>query len=224
MWPKIASNLFIWLWLYTTNQREPSWAGISHSNASWSQAGGWMKWASELGRLWEQREQGLGCVQRWLQGLEAADSCRKDVQAQCGQIWFSFLGENRNMDFVGVIPCCCCCLFFHFFLVGFGDSFFFSPNFKLFFLYWNITDEECCGSFRWKEKGLSHTNTCTHSPPSPAPIQAGTYHWVEFHVLYSRSLLAIYFEYSSVYMTFLNSLIIPSPDNPKFAFLFLFAF
>ena len=37
------------------------------------------------------------------------------------------------MDFVGVILCCCCCLFVHFFLVGFVDSSFFSPNFKLVF-------------------------------------------------------------------------------------------
>ena len=60
-------------------------------------------------------------------------------------------------------------------------------------------------------KGLSHTHTCIHSPPNPPCIQAGTWHWAEFHVLYNRFLLVIHFKYSSVYMTFPNSLNIPSP-------------
>ena len=36
----------------------------------------------------------------------------------------------------------------------------------------------------------------------------------QFHVLYYRSLLIIHFKYSSVYMTFPKSLIIPSPQQP----------
>ena len=35
---------------------------------------------------------------------------------------------------------------------------------------------------------------------NPFPTQAGTWHWIEFHVLHSRSLLVIHFKYSGVYM------------------------
>ena len=35
--------------------------------------------------------------------------------------------------------------------------------------------------------------------PKPPPIQVATKHWVEFHVLHSRSWLVIHFKYSSVY-------------------------
>ena len=46
---------------------------------------------------------------------------------------------------------------------------------------------------------------------SPTPSHQGWHiTWVELHVLYSRSLLVIHFKYSSVYMTFPNSLTIPS--------------
>ena len=48
--------------------------------------------------------------------------------------------------------------------------------------------------FRWKAKGLSHT----YSPNIP-PTQTDKKHWVEFHVLYNRSLLVIHFEYKSVH-------------------------
>ena len=41
--------------------------------------------------------------------------------------------------------------------------------FKLFILYWSIADSQCCDSFRWTAKGLSHTYTCTHSPPNSLP-------------------------------------------------------
>ena len=42
--------------------------------------------------------------------------------------------------------------------------------------------------------------------PNLSSIQASTKHWVEFHVLSSRSLLVIHFKYSSVHVTFPNSL------------------
>ena len=35
-------------------------------------------------------------------------------------------------------------------------------------------DSQCCDSFRWTVEGLSHTNTCIHSPPNSPPIQAAT--------------------------------------------------
>ena len=48
--------------------------------------------------------------------------------------------------------------------------------------------------------GLSHTYTCIRPPPNSPPIQAATEHWAEFHVLYSKSLLAIHFNSSCVYI------------------------
>ena len=38
----------------------------------------------------------------------------------------------------------------------------------------SIADEQCCDSFRWTVKGLSHTYTCIHSSPNSPPIQAAT--------------------------------------------------
>ena len=55
--------------------------------------------------------------------------------------------------------------------VGWFPILFFSFFFKLFILYWGTADEQCCDSFRWKAKGLSHRYSI-HSPPSSPPIQA----------------------------------------------------
>ena len=60
-------------------------------------------------------------------------------------------------------------------------------------------------------KRLSHTCTCIHSPPNSPPIQAATWHWAEFPVLSSRSLLVLHVKYSSVSMSIPNSMTIPSP-------------
>ena len=40
---------------------------------------------------------------------------------------------------------------------------------KKFILYWSIANCQCCDSFRWTAKGLSHTYACIHSPPTPLP-------------------------------------------------------
>ena len=37
-----------------------------------------------------------------------------------------------------------------------------------------VGSEQCCDSFRWTEKGPSHTFICVHSPPDSPPIQAAT--------------------------------------------------
>ena len=50
-------------------------------------------------------------------------------------------------------------------------SFFF---FKLLILYWGIANQQCCDSFRWTWKGLSHIYTWIYSPPNSPPIQAAT--------------------------------------------------
>ena len=38
----------------------------------------------------------------------------------------------------------------------------------------SIANEQCCNSFRWTAKGLSHTYTCIYPPQEPPPIQAAT--------------------------------------------------
>ena len=53
---------------------------------------------------------------------------------------------------------------------------------------------ECCISFRHIIKWLSYTYTYIHS----FPMYIITEYWVEFSVLYSRSLLVIHLVYSSV--------------------------
>ena len=82
--------------------------------------------------------------------------------------------------------------------------------FKNFILFWGIANLQRYDGFRWTTKELSHTYACIHSPPNSPPIQAATWHWAEFLVLYSRSLLVIHFKYSSVSMTISNSV-----ENPK---------
>ena len=86
--------------------------------------------------------------------------------------------------------------------------------FKLCIFYWVIANEQCCDSFKWTVKWLSHTYTCIHSLPNSPPTQAATWHWAEFPVLSSRSLLVLHVEHRSVSMSIPNSLTIPSPILP----------
>ena len=68
--------------------------------------------------------------------------------------------------------------------------------------YWRIVDLQCCVSFRCTAKWFSYTyiNTYIHSFSDSFPIWFITECWVEFPVLYSRSLLVICFIYCSVCM------------------------
>ena len=54
-----------------------------------------------------------------------------------------------------------------------------------------------------------HIYTCVYSSSNSFPIWVVTQYWAEFPVLYYRSLLVIYFKYSSVYMLIPNSQAIP---------------
>ena len=65
-------------------------------------------------------------------------------------------------------------------------------------LSWNITDLQCCVTFSRTAKWISYTYI--HSFLDSFPIQAITEHWVEYPMLYSRSLLVTYFIYSSVHV------------------------
>ena len=61
-------------------------------------------------------------------------------------------------------------------------------------------DLQCCVSFRFTANWISYMYTYIHSFLDSFPIQAITEYWVEFPVLYSRSLIVIYFIYTSVYI------------------------
>ena len=92
----------------------------------------------------------------------------------------------------------------------------------LIIFYWSIVDLQCCISFCYTAKWISYTYTYIHSFLDSFPIQVITEYWVEFPVLYSRSLLVVYFIYSSGYMSIPISQFIPVPPSPlgnhKFVF------
>ena len=56
----------------------------------------------------------------------------------------------------------------------------------------------------------THTHMYIYSFSDSFPIEVITEYWVEFPMLYSRSLLVIYFIYSSVYILIPNSQFIPT--------------
>ena len=69
------------------------------------------------------------------------------------------------------------------------------------YFFKSIVDLQCCVNFRCTEKWISYTDTHIHSFLDSFPIQAIAEYWVEFPVLYSMSLLVIYFIYSGVFMS-----------------------
>ena len=77
------------------------------------------------------------------------------------------------------------CVFIYLFLINF---------------YWSIIDLQCCVSFCCIAKWVGYTYTYIPSFLDSIPVEVTTEYWVEFPVLYSRSLLVIYFTYSSVDM------------------------
>ena len=64
-----------------------------------------------------------------------------------------------------------------------------SPQSYFLNFYWSIVDLQCCVSFRCTAKWISYTYTYSHSFLDSFPIQIITETWVEFPVLYSRSLV-----------------------------------
>ena len=95
----------------------------------------------------------------------------------------------------------------------------FSFFFKKFFS-WSTIDLQCCVNFcctaKWIIHTHTHTHTYMHTPPLLRyfPIQVNTEYWVEFPVLYSRSLLAIYL-YTVVCMHQFQSPNLSLPPHPS---------
>ena len=70
-----------------------------------------------------------------------------------------------------------------------------------------------CSLSQWCHPTISSTALRIHVsflPQTPIPSRL-VHNWAEFHVLCSKSLLVLHFDYGSVYKTFPNSLTIPSP-------------
>ena len=89
-------------------------------------------------------------------------------------------------------------------------SFSFLKIFNFALEYSRLTNNAVMVSGEQQRDSAIHTHASILPPNSPL-IQAATYHWAGFHVLYSRSLLVIHFKYSSVYLSIPNSLTIHSP-------------
>ena len=94
----------------------------------------------------------------------------------------------------------------------------FQPSYPLHFLfffifYWIIIDLQYCICFRCTAKCFSYTYSYIHSFSDF--FSHIDYHGIlsEFSVLYSRSLLIIYFIYVACYMLIPNSYIIPPPTK-----------
>ena len=68
----------------------------------------------------------------------------------------------------------------------------FIHSFKNIF-YWSIVDLQCCANFRHTAKWTSYAYTCIYFFKDSFPLLVMTQNWIEFHVLYGRSLLVKYF-------------------------------
>ena len=89
--------------------------------------------------------------------------------------------------------------------------------------YWDIVVLQCCVCSRCIAKWFSYTYTDIYLYLYPFlhsfPLYINTRYWIQFSVLYSRSLLVVYSTYSSVYNP---KLLIYS--SYKFVFWFYFCF
>ena len=63
------------------------------------------------------------------------------------------------------------------------------------FVFLSIVDLQYCVSCKYTAKWSMYI----YSFPDYFPLQVITRYWTEFHMLYSKSLLLIYFKYSSLY-------------------------
>ena len=92
-------------------------------------------------------------------------------------------------------------------IAGIYNEFFFLFCAIFLKFYWSIIDLQCCVSGVQQSDSVIHIFILFQS----FLLQVITEYWVEFPVLYSRSLLVTYLIYSSVCMLIPNSWFIPPP-------------
>ena len=79
-------------------------------------------------------------------------------------------------------------------------------------LYWSIVDWQCCFSFRYTAKWVSHIYIYIYIYKYWLFLRFFSEYWVEFPVLYRRYLLISCFRYTSVCMSIPTSQFIPPPS------------
>ena len=90
--------------------------------------------------------------------------------------------------------------------------------FYIFISCWGgIADVQCCVSFGWTAKWSRFTYTYIHSSSDASSTQVTTDYWAEFPVLFSSSLLIIYFMYSGVSVLTPHSQFAPLPHMSSWA-------
>ena len=79
--------------------------------------------------------------------------------------------------------------------------------------YWQIVDVQYCDDFCCTTKWFNYTYTHTCSFQILSPSRPTSDYWIEFSVLYSRSLLASHSIYLTVHMPIANPQSIPPPTS-----------
>ena len=92
----------------------------------------------------------------------------------------------------------------------------FSREILFFFLNWSIVDLQHCVNFCCTAKWLSYTHTHTHTYiynfSQSFPLWFVSEYWIEFSVLYSRTLLFAQSIYNSLHLLILVSQSVPPPS------------
>ena len=151
-------------------------------------------WFGLRSSLWQQRQvDRFRC--EWLSWPAIQHFALSDTFA-----WASHYFHCLLLLLVGQRSCYCTCTLNVF--SPLHCIFYFLNSFYFIFVYSQLT---MLWWFQVNREGtLPYTYMYPFSPKLP-PIQAATEHWAEFPVLYTRSLLVIHFNYTSIVLTFFKA-------------------